>query len=429
MTQAPALAHCNGGTGSLKPGIGGAVVFDAGLITAGLSLITPYLLPFAALIDAFVYEALTQCEQEPPALPVFDATDMSNLVGGVLNPNLHFTLDKIHQLLLHFAWDRFCRCSNGVVPVLEPLPPPTGSTSVTGNPQQACFQGTFTGTAPNLPAGSPISAAQDITTQLMPVAGDRLALPVPGQPDLVAYSKPAGVTRVEFVTKLGKVGSAPSDTTGNWPVLVWWDASNVFSGSKPFAVFTPSGPVSTGHYDIPVDANWYYVFNASTQTGSAPPVTIPCDCSTKVFCGGGATGGVEECCPPDPAIMVGIRNILNAIANLQLGGERLPVSWTDGVRHSSLREAGSFSINEAAIGIRIEVTRQPDFPHVLPGNPNFYWDMGFVTPIALTSPLRGWRVVFLNESFTLPQFTDSIGYTLLHGTEADIVELLPVLPP
>jgi hypothetical protein len=70
----------------------------------------------------------------------------------------------------------------------------------------------------------------------------------------------------------------------------------------------------------------------------------------------------------------------------------------------------------------------PDNPQILPGTPTFYWDMGFITPLAFDTPLRGWRLVFERQSFQLQNVTDAISYTLLGNTVVDVVEQLLAAP-
>jgi hypothetical protein len=122
--------------------------------------------------------------------------------------------------------------------------------------------------------------------------------------------------------------------------------------------------------------------------------------------------------------MGALQQLLELVRNLH-NGTAGPISWHDGVRHTGLSGAGSFVLSGAAIGIRVDMTTLPVGQPPLQGDPTFFWNAGFVTPIALDSPLRGQRLVFEHESMTLPNFTDSIGYTLLNGTVVDITELLP----
>src|SRR5262249_18200994 len=143
---------------------------------------------------------------------------------------------------------------------------------------------------------------------------------------------------------------------------------------------------------------------------SGPPIP-PTDCNTPDLC----------------ARITNITAILNRTLNVifTMNGSGA-VAWRDGVRDGGLGYKGSIDLHVRAIGIRVEMKTLPEGVRVLDGMPPFYLDAGFITPIALLAPLRWWRLVFDTESFALPQFTDSIGFTLLHGTVVDIVELLPV---
>jgi hypothetical protein len=103
-----------------------------------------------------------------------------------------------------------------------------------------------------------------------------------------------------------------------------------------------------------------------------------------------------------------------------------PTSWVDGAQHQGLAGAGSVPLVGNAIGIRVDMTTLPRGGRVSQGDPVFYWDSGFITPVALGSPLRGSRLVFADQSYAIPAFTDTIAYTLLLGTVVTITELLPV---
>jgi hypothetical protein len=142
------------------------------------------------------------------------------------------------------------------------------------------------------------------------------------------------------------------------------------------------------------------------------------------YCGsGGQTAPVSPCCPPDPLLEGKLDLILQMIESLRQASPS--TTWTDGTVHSGLTGSGSFSFAGKPTGLRFNVTTAPSAPEIIPGNPNFYWNMGFVTPIGNATPLRGWRLVYLAESFILPVYADSCGYTLLHGTVANATELLP----
>jgi hypothetical protein len=74
----------------------------------------------------------------------------------------------------------------------------------------------------------------------------------------------------------------------------------------------------------------------------------------------------------------------------------------------------------------VEISTIPPGIDVHPGDPQFYFDLGFITPIAVNVPLRGQRLVFNPQSFALPQFADGLAWTLPVGAVINLVELLPV---
>jgi hypothetical protein len=144
----------------------------------------------------------------------------------------------------------------------------------------------------------------------------------------------------------------------------------------------------------------------------------------SAYCGAGAQSApVTPCCPPDPMLEQYLRLIVQLLQGIHV--TQPSTAWTDGAVHSGLSGSGSFAFAGKPTGIRFNVTTPPSAPVIIPGNPNFYWNMGFVTPIGNATPLRGWRLVYLAESFILPVYADSCGYTLLHGTLANATELLP----
>src|ERR1700737_626463 len=102
-----------GGPSGIKPGVGPNVVVSAGLITGGLALISPWLIPVAALVDGFLYNATTNCATDPPAMPTWTVADIGNLLGGVFNPNYQPSLQKLIDTVNNYMWYQFCQCTPG----------------------------------------------------------------------------------------------------------------------------------------------------------------------------------------------------------------------------------------------------------------------------------------------------------------------------
>lgn len=420
--------RCNGGTSSQRPGAGAQAVVAGAIITAALERLSPFLLPFAALFDGFLYEVNTQCPQDPPAMPVFDAGDMATLMVGTISPVWEQTADKVHALLLNYAWSLFCQCdAPNPTPALAPVQNPIGVSNVTASQSTPCFTGSAQLRPPRVDPGTPLVARDIYTSAVLPVDGRTLAIN-DARGTFTASGMPAAATSISYTSHAPDWPGSSAHLGFDLGTVYFLTNTGTAISNAPLQNINRTSRDSSGSIPVPATTSFWYAsfqYHASSINGALLEDGIY---STQVFCGG-QLGGYTDCCPPDPSIMIGINNILNAIANLSLGGDTSPTSWKDGVRHASLANAGSFPLADlTAIGVRVEVTTQPRTPHVLPGQPNFYWNMGFITPVALTSPLKGSRLVFLHQSFWLPPFTDTIGYTLLDGTVVDIVELLPVLP-
>jgi hypothetical protein len=97
--------------------------------------------------------------------------------------------------------------------------------------------------------------------------------------------------------------------------------------------------------------------------------------------------------------------------------------YQDTIRHQNLTGNGTISINPASSAIRVEFkTDLTNWPHN-PQTPNYYYSLGFVTPFAIGTPLRGQRIIYNRQTFTWPSYTDQIGYSMAPGLIFDLVEL------
>jgi hypothetical protein len=150
------------------------------------------------------------------------------------------------------------------------------------------------------------------------------------------------------------------------------------------------------------------------------------EASHTLFCGpGGATNPVVPCCPPDPLLDARLSQILQYEKIIvQLLGAPLH-SHVDGTRHANLIGSGSITLVDSVDAIRVEVTSSLTGWPNNPGDPNYYFSLGFITSIAAGSPLKGWRLVYSAQTFPIVSYADQIGYTLPPGVQVAIVELIP----
>jgi hypothetical protein len=427
-------AYCGGGPSGPLPGAPQfvtqtAVGVESALILGGFPEIAAILAP---LLVAAPFELDTFCAADPPADPgltlqdAFDAIQLSN--PSVSLP----ALAKAQQWWARQMWFKYCHCTTVATP-----PPPAIS-----NP------GAGLGSNPGLPSGSTTSPCWDTVATLQ----------VP------RWNQSGNVPYYDVTQQLIPANPPTlSVTVGTFagPALV---AQSISPGSNNYTLTFSSTPPLGGGQEIQVVVNWFDASGASVggltvggsagqNSGSATRVATPTNAAywaayasqidstdklvnaeLKFFCAGQGPNGLQvPCCPPDPLVNNQLTNILNVVLHLlentSGGGTAPPISWHDGNVHTGLADSGSITLAAGVIGIRVQMTTLPTGVQVSPGNPTFYWDAGFITPIALTSPLRGQRLVFATESMQLPEFTDSIGYTLLHGTVVTITELLATPGP
>jgi len=362
------------------------------------------------------------CSTDPPADPGLTAQDVENAILIPPNANTLSAQAKIVQWFESQYWHQICECTS--VPTPAPGTPsnPGGATSNPGLPGAGS-------TAPcwnvqqdiKVPAGPGIGPGGiDVGNLLLPSSSPTITVTPPGQtnaPSCTAQTVQAGANTLQMTMIVNAQGGAGSvyavqfdfwNSSGTHLSSFTSSINGVGTGSNsPVEVFTlPSGTA-------------YWSADAFT-TGNSFDATV----KFSFFCSGTGPGGLSTpCCPPDPLLEGKLDLLIQLVKSIQIASPS--TAWTDGAVHSALSGNGSFVFSGKPSGIRFNVTTPPSPASIIPGTPNFYWDMGFVTPIGNATPLRGWRLVYLSESFVLPVYADSIGYTLLHGTVANATELLP----
>lgn len=417
-----------------KPGVD-PVVTLAGSGLAGL--ITRFLgkraAPFAAALSYVSQQSATFCANGPPAFYQLTAGDYANLTLeslGIASPD-PTVVGKLAQIVQYYFWYDICQCTGA------PTPPPTTSVE----PPNAPGINDSQGPPPNSPC---IDLAKSFNnrdgTYVDPIAGDprnvQNLTPLFFQSATLVSTQDTILQGTPTIPTLKIPSPLPTSMTA-----VLSDAVNSSGGcSNPVyaRTYSATGAVvrnyvnlhaylGNGSYTNPVAMTFQTgedrlaLFSELSQicTGGGAQLHVVLNCA-------GGNAPAQDCCPPDPttnALLVQIRNL---IENLQLSTGAPATSWKDGVRHTALGDRGHFVLGKGAVGVRAELTTIPvtSPPHT--GDPTYYYDLGFITPMAIDVPLRGQRLLFNPQSFALPQFTDGVAYTFLNGTRGDLVELLPI---
>lgn len=369
------------------------------LLPRGSSWVETFLFAFGVTLN---FSGSIFCVSGPPADPQLTGPELAEGLEQLANGEQPTVLPKLIQFCERFVWYAFCQCTNGQPPVpVADIPAPPDVPLINPNPPvlppttQPCL--TYDGT-PFVQNGD--SAQIDFVSfpGLNPTA-----LQVHFSPPQPFGSPLGGSMEWQF----WDLPTQPHNLLGSHTVSV--------PSSGVIADFVTSVPAGCQQYSV--------LIQGAGNPGPAGGINYTT--TEGLYCGVAPGQPLDlNCCPPDPAIMDTLNQILQLIRGIH--GTTGPTSWVDGAVHGTLSGSGSFVLTGPAIGIRVDMVTLPSGTRVGPGVPTFFWDAGFVTPIALTSPLRGQRLVFEHESMTLPNFTDSVGYTLLNGTTVTITELLPV---
>lgn len=421
-------------TGAAKPGVD-PVVTLAGSGLAGFltRILGPKAAPFAAVLGYVSQQTSSFCAAGPPVLPALTATDYANLILeslGIASPD-STVVAKLTDVVHYYLWYDLCQC------VGVSTPPPTVSVEPPNAPglndgygppaNSACIDLTKSVNNRDATYQDPIDPTPRQIQNLTPLFFQSATLQ--SRTDTVLVGSPS-IPTVLMPTPLPLSATthgsnATSSTPGaNFSIYFrTWNATGAVVRKYVNTSLWEDGP-NIWIPDVPFipqagETNFALLSEvAGGYVGGGYELHVSLNCV--------GASVASYCCPPDPttnALLVQIKNLIEA---LQLGGGGGPTSWKDGPRHTALGDHGHFVLSKGAVGVRAEVHTLPPTSPPHTGDPTYYYDLGFVTPMAIDVPLRGQRLLFNPQSFALPQFADGVAYTFLHGTQADLVELLPV---
>lgn len=417
-------ALCNGGASQAQPGLGNTVIIPTSLISAGLALISPWLIPVAALIEGYTFDLISGCATDPPAQPVFTQTDALALVGGVFNPNLPALLAKVNQLIRYQFWFNYCQCASPTVtPLPAPAPlPPAGVTATGGATATPCFVGTWQGILPW--SGHLINGKNfvDVAGVLLPVGGPAAFTPTT-QVTFPQYPVPTtpGPFHMEWQMIVPTSPQHnPFSPLGNFS---FYDITRTLIQIRSLAIGAPNAGAHTDRMDAPANAA-YWGLELNGMDPPAGPYDTAFQIAMQTYCGGSRPGAANSCCPADPSLI----NLTQLTYELALSiSQALPGavrSYADATVHAGLTGAGSFTLHDNALALRAEVTGGLPVSRLYAGNPTYYFDVGHITPLISTTPYKGQRLVYQKQLITLPSLVDSIGYTFSNGVTVKITELV-----
>lgn len=407
-----------GGASQVIPGKGFTLVVSASLITAGLGIISPWLLPFAALLDGFSYDLLTSCTSDPPAMPSSADLSPTHAIGGILNPDFPAWVQNVHDALINWLWPQYCQCTVGAQPAVPAaLPPPANVNSPTPA-NTPCWTLDWAGTPAQIgPLATQWVGSTQLTGLLPP--GTQIIRNPGGLGAVVTQQLPSPPPTSITYRYTQAIDNNHQD---DGVVLLFFDAAgNIISDVVPGGIHGTQ--VETGSFNIPptTDAWALYTFgnNAAEPSG---PITEHID----FYCGGATPGGANlQCCPTDPSVLQLLNLIYQLEQSIYLGLPSAAASLAEATVHAALTGTGSISVAPGTIGIKIAITTDNAGLRVSAGTPPYLWDRGFWVPIGPEGAARGTtRIVYNPQINMLPVDTNSVGWTTGSGVTISITELV-----
>jgi hypothetical protein len=381
------------------PGLGSTLTYSAAMLANWLlGQGMGWLAPFVPRIGGRSYDLPSFCSADPPPAPTTDPTTIANFFSP-LNPTGAADLNAwLIQVVDYNLWFHLCECSAAPQPT-PPAPvaqPPTLNTqppNTTPPADTSCLHGSIFSTYSNPGAGAGIDAYPNGTGA--PLLGIN--------PSTLKIVEQWGVNTAPFsfqVDYIADTPSAPGVTLGTKVV------SNTALNNQTLVFAWPVGQTRIRQHI----SNW---------TGAG---VVGENNTFDTYCNGGSPNASQNCCPPDPTLISMLAEIEYDLTQL-LSLSALQGAYQDTTRHAGLSGSGTIAINPASSAIRVEVrTDLTNWPQNVQTPPYFY-SLGFVTPFAVGTPLKGQRLVYDRQIFTWPSYTDTIGYTVPTGIVIDLVEL------
>lgn len=370
------------------------------------------------------FQLNTFCAADPPAVPVFTAGDILEILSGNIF-NDPVPSQKLANLLAIAAWYTFCECATVATPA-APAPPAYPATAPTINPP----------VAPPLASGGCLDVTQRIKSQDFqygPAGGfveidisARFFLPrtltvaaaFTGGPT-TAYAFPATATSIRTISS----GVTGATAAGDGHVFL-----NTYSaaGVKLQALTLNTIPANGGTNDQTAALSAGAVFGIMwADEFVTNTTTLEYTLEVIFSCTNAPAGTVQQpCCPPDATLLAQLQLIQNQLNSVLSGLPSSAHSFALGTVHAGLSGNGSFALVGAAIAVKVELTTIPGRLGRDAGEEVYYFDAGFIIPIAATYPYAGQPIVYSPQLMALPSLTDSIGYTIPADVVVTVTELL-----
>lgn len=404
---------CSPNTSEPQSGLGTTLVYDAAKLAQFLvQEEMSWLSPLVPQIGGQSYDLATFCAADP-ADPTTDATTIAGFFSP-LNPTGAADLrDWLVQVVDRGVWYASCQCSAGPAPTPpSPISQPTDvnlqppDTTASGN----CFTGSATHT-PNysnqqswnfndaLPAGDGPSDGEFLRRQV--------PIPIPSS--------------VTFTADVGSDGANPSNVQF---IVNFYTATNSSITASTFSSPTVTQGTTYDSPTIPVPANAVYWQLIAIDTPGGSAVTNTITVNVTIYCQGQGPNTLGMvCCPTDPNLLAMIQQVLDELMTLEsLIPARVP-NYAAGTAHSGLSGGGSLTLDSTTIAVKVVFDSLPPNYGLVPGVPNTYFEIGWVSPDTNEGVQAGIRLTRQTQVIPLPEASSGIEYSFATRSSVTITEL------
>lgn len=359
----------------------------------------------AAGLGVLSFDLTTFCATDPPPLPNIDAARIAGYFNPLNGQGAAQLLADFTDLIGHFLWFKTCQCITGTQPTPPaPLPQPPGYQ--TDNPKLTT------------PTGTPCSGEQILgTPATFNPAGtfvydnaNWFLFPQGGQWATIAVNTPVATTAQFY----------PLTWTFTWKATQGGPALGTaqLTRTAPDAIFRTTKDTVT----IPPGTTYPVV---TVHSDNAPNASFEVDASIFIYCTAPPPAANEPCCPPDPILEQLIAQVLRLEQQIldSLGGSP---NYTPGAQHVGRTGSASLSVNGLR-GVAVHVTTGTPTTPLLPGNPPYQWDLGWMSVLTGDGMIEEKRITRQDQVWlpvSMPLAT-TFGYFLNPGVVATFTELVP----
>lgn len=377
----------------------------AGIIDYLISLKMNWLAVLAYGVGYLAYDLTGLCTTDPPALPnftperVFGYTNPLNPLGAAQ------LREDVTALIGHYLWFTYCQCVSGPQPQPGPVPqPPAGQQ--TDNPS---VNQQLTGACANGPSS--------FTSVLFDSQGNYTPVVQPGATVTAAMQwMQAGFTLTpagSLVTPFGH----PLDIT-----LQQLAGTTVLQSDQVSLGAQETYPQSWHTFTL---APGVTTFRVQLHSDGGAGLSGSFSMTASFFCSAPPTGTDQPCCPPDPVLLQLLTTILGLEQQIlsELGTTS---TYTRKTQHPNLTGSGSIPISRLR-GLAADVTAGTPTVPLLPGNPPYQWDLGWMSISDGGGMIQEQRLTRQHQVWLPPECANAVtfGYFLNPGIVVTFTELAP----